>query len=97
VPISPSQEVLFEDDSMSNVTSVESQSSEYVPERLHEPQSHAELVASRLNEWNLLDSGCKITSYRNRHQNFATFFEMSENLCYCSNVGLFDLVSAAAV
>ena len=56
-------------------------------------KSNAELLASRLNEWNLLDSSCKTSSYRNRHIIYASFFKFcdSHSLCYCYNVkGLMD-------
>ena len=33
-------------------------------------KSGAELLASRLNEWNLLGDDCKSTAYRNRHFSF---------------------------
>lgn len=49
-------------------------------------KSKAELLASRLKENNLLAKGCKITKYRVRHKDFAFFYEMYENLCFCSDV-----------
>ena len=33
-------------------------------------KSGAEFLASRLNEWNLLDDDCKSTAYRKRHLSF---------------------------
>jgi hypothetical protein len=53
-------------------------------------KSNAELLASRLKEWNLLDPSCRVTHYRDRHQQFADFYKNEESLCYCSDVnGLF--------
>ncbi|KAI6650107.1 hypothetical protein LOD99_6189 [Oopsacas minuta] len=56
-------------------------------------KSNAELLGSRLREWNLLDPSCKISIYRKRHHNFASFYKysLSNSLCYCSDVvGLFN-------
>lgn len=54
-------------------------------------KSKAELLASRLKEYNLLDKSCKITKYRVRHEDFACFYQMDENLCFCNDVnGLFE-------
>ena len=36
-------------------------------------KSNAELLASRLKEWNLFDPSCKTSKYRNRHETFASF------------------------
>ena len=55
-------------------------------------KSNAELLTSRLQEWNLLDPSCKVTVYRKRHLTFATYFtsSKSDSLCYCFDVhGLF--------
>ena len=53
----------------------------------------AELLASRLNEWNLLGDDCKSTAYRNRHLEFSVYFDVIEDLCYCKDVeGLFSAV-----
>jgi hypothetical protein len=51
----------------------------------------AELLGSRLKQWNLLDRECKTSVYRKRHQDFSQFFAMDGVLCYCTNVcGLFE-------
>ena len=46
----------------------------------------AQLLTSRLKEWNLLDPTCKVSKYRKRHLSFARFFTVSQphSLCYCS-------------
>ena len=54
-------------------------------------KSGAELLTSRLNEWNLLGDDCKSTAYRNRHLEFSVYFDVIEDLCYCKDVeGLFS-------
>ena len=56
-------------------------------------KSGAELLTSRLNEWNLLGNNCKSTAYRNRHLEFSVYFDVIEDLCYCKDVeGLFGVV-----
>lgn len=61
-------------------------------------KSNAELLASRLKEWNLLDPTCSITTYRNRHRVFAPFYEVRNNLCYCKDIdGLFNEIGIAHI
>ena len=56
-------------------------------------QSGAELLTSRLNEWNLLGDDCKSTAYRKRHLEFSVYFDLIEDHCYCKDVeGLFRAV-----
>ena len=56
-------------------------------------KSGAELLTSRLNEWNLLSDDCKSTAYRKSHSEFSVYFDVIENLCYCKDVeGLFRAV-----
>ena len=56
-------------------------------------KSGAELLTSRLNEWNLLVNNCKSTGYRNRHLEFSVYFDAIEDLCNCKYVeGLFIAV-----
>ena len=53
-------------------------------------KSGAELLASRLGEWNLLGKDCKSTAYRKRHAQFSVYFTVDGNLCYCKDAnGLF--------
>ena len=53
-------------------------------------KSGAELLTSRLRDWNLLGDDCRSTAYRNRHDEFSIFFAFDGNLCYCKDVdGLF--------
>ena len=56
-------------------------------------KSGAELLASRLGEWNLLRKDCKSTAYRKRHAQFSVYFTVDGNLCYCKDVnGLFAAI-----
>ena len=53
-------------------------------------KSGAEILTSRLKQWNLLDSTCKISKYRKRHQSFSQFYEVSDSLYFCRDVdGIF--------
>ena len=46
----------------------------------------SELLASRLNEKNVLASGTKITFYRNRQKNLLPFFSENNQLVFCNDV-----------
>ena len=49
-------------------------------------KSNAELLTSRLKEWNLLDTSCRCSSLRKRHERFSKYFSMVGSLCFCNNV-----------
>lgn len=57
-------------------------------------QSNAELLTSRLKQWNLLDESVsekRVTGQRKPHQTFSSFFSRQDGLCFCNNVaGLFE-------
>ncbi|KAL6477291.1 hypothetical protein MHYP_G00131260 [Metynnis hypsauchen] len=56
-------------------------------------KSNAELLTSRLKQWNLLDESIQVTGQRKRHQVFSTFFSHQDGLCVCNNVaGLFEAI-----
>lgn len=46
----------------------------------------AELLGSRLQQWNLLKHDVKISQYRQRQKDLLPFFEKKENLVVCSDV-----------
>lgn len=46
----------------------------------------AELLGSRLQEWNLLQSDTNISHYRDRHSHFATFYNKDNDICYCTDI-----------
>ncbi|XP_044597544.1 uncharacterized protein LOC123274117 [Cotesia glomerata] len=48
---------------------------------LNLPKNKAELLGSRLKQWNLLDD-VKITDQRTRHEMFATFFTKEDGLLF---------------
>lgn len=52
------------------------------------PKGKAEIMTSRLKQWNLLDPSVKISSYRNRHMRFSPFYEFCDSLllCFCTDV-----------
>ncbi|KAL6487813.1 hypothetical protein MHYP_G00044390 [Metynnis hypsauchen] len=56
-------------------------------------KSKAELLTSRLKQWNLLDESVQVTGQRKRHQVFSTFFSHQDGLCFCNNVAsLFEAI-----
>ncbi|QQP48572.1 Uncharacterized protein FKW44_008934, partial [Caligus rogercresseyi] len=58
---------------------------------LNLPKKSAELLASRLSEKNLLQSGTTISFYRTRDSEFVSFFSEKDGLVYCNDiVGLLD-------
>jgi hypothetical protein len=58
---------------------------------LNLPKSKAEILGSRLKQWNLLEDDVNVTDQRNRHEHFSFFFTQEDALCYCNDVkGLFE-------
>ena len=56
-------------------------------------KSSAELLISRLKEWDLLDDSVRVTSQRKQHHDFSVFFILRDGLCYCHDIkGFFDTV-----
>ena len=54
-------------------------------------KSNAELLISRLKQWDLLDDSVRITSQRKRHCGFSMFYTFKDGLCYCHDIeGLFQ-------
>jgi len=49
-------------------------------------KSKAELLGSRLKEWNLLEKNVGISSFRSRHQQLAPFFRKEDDLVFCYDV-----------
>jgi hypothetical protein len=49
-------------------------------------KANAELLTSRLKQWNLLDPSVKVTNQRKRHHAFSTFFTLENGLCFCNDV-----------
>jgi hypothetical protein len=49
-------------------------------------KERSELLASRLKEWNLLDSSVKVCSFRDRNFKLASFYELKEGVCYCNDI-----------
>ena len=49
-------------------------------------KSKAELLASSLKGWNLLQDGTKVSSFRQRQKDFEHLFSKQEDLVFCNNV-----------
>lgn len=50
------------------------------------PKSKAELLGSRLKQWNLLAGDVRVSTFRNRQKEFETFFFMEGDLVACNNI-----------
>ena len=46
----------------------------------------SELLGSRLKQWNLLQKGVSITSFRKRHADLAPYFRLEGDTCYCNDI-----------
>ena len=97
----PSREDSAESISLEDIESIYSGTSGNEPHRitqedlkdlardLYLSKQQSELLASRFKQWNLVQEDVRITSFRNRNKDLASFFDM-ENKCYCTNIpGLF--------
>ena len=50
------------------------------------PKASAELLASRLNEKNLLSPGTKVTFFRMREKDLVQYFSMEDDFVYCKDI-----------
>jgi hypothetical protein len=56
-------------------------------------KAKAELLGSRLQQWNLLEANVRVTSFRARHEQFEPFFTKDSELTFCSDVsGLMNVL-----
>ena len=53
---------------------------------LHLFKENAEVLGSRLQQWNLLKPGTTISSFRIRNQSLARYYASAENICYCKDI-----------
>ena len=54
-------------------------------------KQHAQLLGSRLQEWNLLAKDTKLSVFRKRNDKLTRYFTMENSVCACKNVnGLID-------
>jgi hypothetical protein len=50
----------------------------------------AEVLGSRLKQWNLLQPGTNVSHFRTRHATLSTFYAKEDNICFCRDInGLF--------
>ncbi|GBN88688.1 hypothetical protein AVEN_44900-1 [Araneus ventricosus] len=49
-------------------------------------KSKAEILASRLQQWNLLEENARVTSFRTCHLLFESFFKKEESLVFCCDI-----------
>nr|CAH7733771.1 unnamed protein product [Callosobruchus chinensis] len=50
------------------------------------PKTKSQLLGSRLQQWNLLEKGVKISSYRTRQSSLKSLFSEDNGLVFCPNV-----------
>jgi len=50
------------------------------------PKGKSELLASRLQQWNMLQCDVTVTSFRHHHEAFATYFKRADDLSYCTDI-----------
>lgn len=56
-------------------------------------KSKAELLGSRLQQWNLLKENVRVTSFRTRHEQFVPFFRKEADLVFCCDAdGLMNVL-----
>jgi hypothetical protein len=53
---------------------------------LNLPKKQSELLGSRLKEWNLLSINTKVFFFRNRQDEFKSFFSQEKDLAFCTDV-----------
>ena len=54
---------------------------------LYLSKEKAEILVSRLKQWNLLEAGTTTSLFRSRKQNLAGYYASVENICYCEDIG----------
>jgi len=61
---------------------------------LNLPKSKAELLGSRLQQWNRMKENVRISMYRKRHEDLVQFFKMERGLVNCTDIeGLMHTLS----
>jgi hypothetical protein len=58
----------------------------YLIRDLDLPKSKAELLGSRLQQWNLLKENVRISVYHKRHEDPVQFFKMEIGLVACTDI-----------
>ena len=53
---------------------------------LYLSKENAEVLGSRLQQWNLLEPGTTISSLRIRNQSLSRYYANAENICYCKDI-----------
>ena len=50
------------------------------------PKRMQKFLGSRLQQWNLLEPGTTISSFRIRNQSLSRYYASAENICYCKDI-----------
>ncbi|GBN26262.1 hypothetical protein AVEN_88691-1 [Araneus ventricosus] len=51
-----------------------------------QPKNKAEILASRLQQWNLLEENVRVTPFHTRHLLFESFFKKEESIVFCCDI-----------
>ena len=54
---------------------------------LYLSKEKAEILVSRLQQWNLLEPGTNISSFHSHNQNLASYYASAESIRYCKDIG----------
>jgi hypothetical protein len=54
-----------------------------------------QLLGSRLQQWNLLENGVKVSFYRKKQSNIAKYYSINGDLVYCNDVCVDGRTSAS--
>ena len=49
-------------------------------------KENAEILGSRLQQWNLLQEGTTTSSLRQRNKSLSSYYAIADDICYCTNV-----------
>ena len=53
---------------------------------LYLSKEKAEILGSRLQQWNLLQEGTTISSFCQRNKSLSSYYAIANDICYCTNV-----------
>ena len=53
---------------------------------LYLSEEKIEILGSRIQQWNLLQEGTTISSFRQRNKSLSSYYAITNDICYCTNV-----------
>ena len=62
------------------------------------PKYKAEILGSRLKQWNLLEQETKISEFHHCNEKLSSFFDSYNSLCFCNDVdGLIENINTSVM